>query len=106
MRKFIPAFFIAATLLQAQAPAVAPVVYTQGPDSQPQINTPKGVTTRYVLPPGKYYPGTPHNYQVYVPAQYDSTKPTPFMIFLDGRGSASVTGTGVKVPVVFDNLIA
>jgi enterochelin esterase-like enzyme len=49
-----------------------------------------------VLPPGKYYPGTPHNYSVYVPAQYDAAKPTPFMIFLDG-GSANV---------IFDNLIA
>ncbi len=67
-------------------PPPATAVYTQGPDSQPQPDTPKGVTTKYVLPPGKFYPGTPHNYQVYVPAQYDAQKPTPFMIFLDGGG--------------------
>lgn len=101
MRKTTPALLLAAALLHAQTPA--PVVYTPGPDSQPQPNTPKGVVTKYQLAPGKYYPGTPHNYQVYVPAQYDASKPTPFMIFLDGGGE--VTG-GPKVPVVFDNLIA
>ncbi len=87
-------------LLRGQAPAV---VYTPGPDSLPQASSPKGVTTKYLLPPGKYYPGTPHNYWVYVPAQYDAAKATPFMIFLDGGGA--ITG-GAKVPVVFDNLIA
>ncbi len=103
MRTLIPIFLIASAIVQAQAP---PVTYTQGPDSLPQADTPKGVVTKYVLPPGKFYPGTPHNYQVYVPAQYDASKPTPFMIFLDGGGSAGVTGGGIKVPVVFDNLIA
>ena len=77
--------------------------YRLGPDSQPQPNVPKGVVTRYVLPPGKIYPGTPHNYQLYIPAKYDSSKPTAFMIFLDGSGSV---GNGQRVPVVFDNLIA
>jgi gluconolactonase len=105
MRRLTLTIFLTATALHSQTPQ-APAVYTQGPDSQPQPNTPKGVTTKYVLPPGKFYPGTPHNYQVYVPAQYDASKPTPFMIFLDGGGSANVNGNGVKVPVVFDNLIA
>ncbi len=102
---FATALFTSAILL-AQAPATPAGTYAQGPDSQPQPNTPKGTVTRYVLPPGKFYPGTPHNYQVYVPAQYDASKATPFMIFLDGGGSANVTGGGSKVPVVFDNLIA
>ena len=77
--------------------------YTLGPDSQPQPGVPKGVVTRYTLTPGKFYPGTPHNYSVYVPAQYNAAKPAPFMIFLDGVGFA---GNGMRVPVVFDNLIA
>jgi enterochelin esterase-like enzyme/sugar lactone lactonase YvrE len=77
--------------------------YTLGPDSQPQDGVPKGTVTKFVLPPGKSYPGTPHNCAVYVPAQYDASKPTPFMIFLDGSGALS---DGVRVPVVFDNLIA
>ena len=77
--------------------------YSLGPDSQPQPGTPKGTVTRSVLAPGKFYPGTPHNYQVYVPAQYNASKPVPFMIFLDGSGAA---GNSQRVPVVLDNLIA
>jgi len=77
--------------------------YTLTPDSQPQDGVPKGTVTKFVLPPGKYYPGTPHKCAVYVPAQYDATKPTPFMIFLDG---SQALGNAMRVPVVFDNLIA
>ena len=77
--------------------------YALGPDSQPQDGVPKGVISKHVLAPGKYYPGTPHNYSIYVPAQYDAAKPAPFMIFLDGSGSL---GNQQRVPVVFDNLIA
>src|SRR5262249_46508906 len=47
--------------------------------------------------------GTPHTYQVYVPAQYDRSRPIASMIFLDGSGYA---GNNVRVPVVLDNLIA
>ena len=68
-----------------------------------QDNVPKGTVTKYVLEPGKVYPGTPHNYQIYVPAQYDASKPTPFMIYLDGSGA---TGNSQRVPEVFDSLIA
>jgi gluconolactonase len=77
--------------------------YSLGPDSQPQANVPKGTVTKFVLAPGKFYPGTPHNYQIYVPPQYNAAKPVPFMIFLDGSGAA---GNSQRVPVVFDNLIA
>jgi gluconolactonase len=77
--------------------------YALGPDSQPHAGVPKGGVTKYVLNPGKFYPGTPHDYSVYVPAQYKASKPAPFMIFLDGNGFA---GNGFRVPVVLDNLIA
>lgn len=87
---------------QFTAPATA-VDYSLGPESQPQAGVPKGTLTQHVLAPGKYYPGTPHNYQVYVPAQYNASRPTPLMIFLDGSGYA---GDGIRVPVVCDNLIA
>jgi enterochelin esterase-like enzyme/sugar lactone lactonase YvrE len=76
--------------------------YTLGPDSQPQPGVPKGALTKHVLPPGKFYPGVPHNYSLYIPAQYNRAKPTPFMIFLDGGGFAG----NMRVPIVFDNLIA
>jgi sugar lactone lactonase YvrE len=87
---------IFAALLSAQD-------YPLGPDSQPHDGVPKGTVTKFVLPPGKYYPGTPHNCAVYVPAQYDASKATPFMIFLDG---SQALGDSMRVPVVFDNLIA
>src|SRR5437764_580927 len=88
---------------QAPLSGLPPVDYSLGPDSQPQAGVPKGSLTRHTLAPGKFYPGTPHTYQVYVPAQYDSSRPAAWMIFLDGSGYA---GTSVRVPVVLDNLIA
>lgn len=77
--------------------------YSLGPDSQPQQGVVTGTLTRHVLVPGKVFPGSAHNYQVYVPAQYDPARPAPYMIFLDGSGYA---GNGVRAPVVLDNLIA
>src|SRR5262249_4937875 len=92
----------AAVLLFAAALASAEE-YTLGPDSQPQAGVPKGSVTKFTLAPGKFYPGTPHNYAIYAPAQYDPAKPAPFMIFLDGSGALN---NNVRAPVVFDNLIA
>ena len=91
---------LAAALAIGQQP---PVDYSLGPDSQPQPGVPKGTVTRHTLPPGRFFPGTPHNYQVYVPAQYDASRSLAYMIFLDGTGYA---GDNVRVPVVLDNLIA
>jgi sugar lactone lactonase YvrE len=91
--------FTAVAWLAAQTP----VDYSLGADSQPQAGVLQGTLAPHVLAPGKYFPGTPHHYQVYVPAQYESNRPLPFMIFLDGSGYA---GNNVRVPVVLDNLIA
>jgi gluconolactonase len=96
MRRLTLAIFFAAACLHAQD-------YSLGPDSQVQPGAPKGTVTRLKLEPGKFYPGTPHNYAIYVPAQYNAAKPAPFMIFLDGSG---VLGNNGRVPTVFDNLIA
>src|ERR1700730_398406 len=91
------------SISQTPLTGLAPVDYSLGPDSQPQPGVPKGVLTRHTLPAGRFFPGTPHNYQIYVPAQYDPSRPIACMIFLDGSGYA---GNGVRVPVVLDNLIA
>jgi enterochelin esterase-like enzyme len=96
MKTLILAALAAAALLQAQE-------YALGPDSQPQSGVPKGTVTKHRLDPGRFYPGTPHDYSIYVPAQYSAGRPTPFMIFLDGSGSLN---NSTRVPVVFDNLIA
>jgi enterochelin esterase-like enzyme len=76
--------------------------YTLGPDSQPQSGVPRGSVAKYELKAGTFYPGAPHTYSIYVPAQYDAAKPTPFMIFLDGDVFLI---DKLCVPVVFDNLI-
>lgn len=90
------AILSAATFVHAQT-------YSLGPGSQPRDGIPKGVVTPYTLAPGAFYPGTPHHYAVYVPAQYDARKPAPVMVFLDGSG---FLGKNVRAPVVLDNLIA
>jgi gluconolactonase len=94
---------LATLLVFSAALAAAQNDYTLGPDSEPQPGVPQGTITHYTLPPGKFYPGTPHHFSVYVPYQYDEAKPTPFMIFLDGSGAL---GKSVRANVVFDNLIA
>jgi gluconolactonase len=96
MRLLTLAVLCTAALLHAED-------YALGPDSQPQSGVQKGVVTKYKLEPGRFYPGTPHDYSLYVPAQYDAAKPTPFMVFLDGSGYLS---NSERVPVVLDNLIA
>ncbi len=77
--------------------------YTLGPDSQPLASVPKGTVTQHQLKPGAFYPGTPHTYSIYVPANYDASKPAPFTIFLDGSGFLR---DSTRAPVVLDNLIA
>ena len=44
----------------------------------------QGTLTTHSLAPGRIYPGVTHEYQVYVPAQYDPTTPAPCIVFLDG----------------------
>jgi len=91
------------TVPQAPLSGLPPVDYSLGPDSQPHPDVPKGTLTQHRLAPGKFFPGTPHDYRIYVPAQYDPARPIAWMIFLDGNGYA---GDNVRVPVVLDNLIA
>ena len=95
--------FVLALLLAVAAFGIRAEDYTLGPDSQPHDGVPKGAVTKFILAPGKDYPGTPHNCALYVPAQYEASKPTPFMIFLDG---SQALGDSMRVPVVLDNLIA
>jgi len=77
--------------------------YTLGPDSQRQPNVPKGTVTKHEWT-SKLYPGTKRNYWIYVPAQYNASKPACTMIFQDGSGYVNETGAW-RVPIVFDNLI-
>ena len=67
--------------------AAAPLddVYYLGPDSAPQPGVPQGSVTAWTQLPSHAYPGTLHDYCVYVPAQYDAAHPAALMIFQDGQ---------------------
>ena len=89
-------------LVLALCPAVLHAQdYALTADSQPR-NVPHGRVLQSELPPGQFFPGTPHAYAVYLPPNAPAG-PLPYMIFLDG---SSYLGNGLRAPVVLDNLIA
>ncbi|CAN5900551.1 SMP-30/gluconolactonase/LRE family protein [soil metagenome] len=69
-------------------------------DSQVHEGVPKGemIKGNFTAKDNSVFPGTEREYQLYIPAGLDKTKPTPFMVFQDG--------IIYNAPVVFDNLIA
>ena len=68
-------------------------------------DVPTGVVTRHTFADSKVFPGTQRNYAIYVPKQYDKSKPACLMVFQDGTGFSKVEGRPSKTPLVFDNLI-
>jgi enterochelin esterase-like enzyme len=94
------------SLLLSTAACAAPLdeVYKLGPDSQVQPGVPQGKVTPWAQLPSAAYPGTLHDYCVYVPAQYDPATPAALMIFQDGQAFVRLNGD-YRVPTVFDNLI-
>lgn len=68
-----------------------------------QKGVPKGNVTKHTWK-SKVFPGTVRDYWVYVPAQYDASKPACVMVFQDGAGYVNPKGQR-RVPIVFDNLI-
>lgn len=77
-------------------------LYKPGPDSQRKEGVPGGVVTKYEWQ-SKIYNNF-REYYVYVPSQYDSTKPAALMVFQDGHAYVNETGD-FRVPIVYDNLI-
>jgi enterochelin esterase family protein len=88
----------------ADAPKPATDRYVIGPDSKPQEGVPKGTVTKHQIV-SQVYPTTTFTYQLYVPAQYDGTKPACVFVGQDGNNFVREPGAW-HVPVVFDNLIA
>ena len=78
--------------------------YTLGPDSQPQPGVPKGQILGPHLFKSTIFGNTVRQYWVYVPAQYEATRPAAVMVFQDGHKYVNVEQE-YRVPVVFDNLI-
>lgn len=82
-----------------------PEEYPVHPDSLQKPGVPEGTIKKGTFDRSKLYPGTVRDYWVYVPKQYDGSKPAALMVFQDGGGYVRREG-GTNVPNVFDNLIA
>jgi hypothetical protein len=67
-------------------------------DSKPHPGVPHGEMLEGVLADSAIYPGTENAFKVYVPAQYDASRPACVLVHLDGIGGGD--------PVVLDNLIS
>ncbi|MBI1368429.1 MAG: esterase family protein [Planctomycetes bacterium] len=92
-------------MLTATMAAHADEPYQLGPDSMRHDGVPVGKVAMDVWKSTDVYPNTIRRYWVYVPAQYDGSKPAAVMVFQDGHAYVDENGQ-FRVPVVFDNLIA
>jgi gluconolactonase len=100
MMKAIPTAARAALLLLAFAPVsrAEPDSYAPGPDSKPQPGVPQGELIKFDFARSKVFPGTTRHVTVYVPQQYDPSKPACVYVDQDG--------VQFSAPTVLDNLIA
>lgn len=78
--------------------------YKLGPDSLEQDGIPHGKMIGPMTLPCDVYPGTSHTYWVYVPAQYEASKPARLMVFNDGQAFKNEQGD-IRAQNVIDNLI-
>ncbi len=95
---------ISATLL-ASTGFAADADYVLGPDSQVQAGVPEGEVKKFTFTESKVFPGTSREWSLYIPKQYDGSKPACLMVFFDGSGYVNPKG-GTRATVVMDNLIA
>jgi enterochelin esterase-like enzyme len=78
--------------------------YKLGPDSLPQEGVPKGKLLGPLSLACEVFPVTAHTYWVYVPAQYNPSRPASLMVFNDGQAYINPEGD-VRATNVLDNLI-
>ena len=96
-------WFIGASVFAQGGKPEMPEKYELGPDSMPTAGVPEGKVTKFTWT-SHVFEGTVRDYYVYVPTQYEPSKPTAVMVFQDGHAYVNKTGE-YRVPVVFDNLI-
>ena len=94
---------------QASSPQRPPerppeVRYTHGADSVRKEGAPQGKVHDFDWLESKVFTNTIRHCSVYIPAQYDGSKPAALMVFQDGHTYLK-DGGDFRVPVVFDNLI-
>jgi enterochelin esterase family protein len=80
--------------------------YRLGPEStERSAGVPAGRVEHFEFAESAVFPGTRRDCWVYVPAQYDGSQPAALTVFQDGHAYVSTNGL-MRVPIVFDNLIA
>ena len=90
----------------AGRPTPSPIIrYPLGPDSKAQEGVPKGRLEGPHLFHSKIIENTVRKYWVYVPAQYDESKPACVLVFQDGARATNPGGV-LRVQQVLENLIA
>ncbi len=72
------------------------------PSSYEQPDVPQGKMSEKLVHTSKVYPGMQSDYWIYVPAQYDPSKPAALMIWQDGQGH--IARNGRRTLNVLDNL--
>src|ERR1041384_6481808 len=92
--KFTLIAFLASFTLRALNISAAPTddLYQLGPDSMPHEGVPKGRVIGPLTLASKVFTNTTRHYWIYVPAQYDRTKPSCLMIFQDGHAFVNTNG--------------
>ncbi len=94
-----------ALLVLAAVPLLAQT-HVLGSDSKKQAGVPEGKLERFEWT-SQVYPGTVRDVWIYVPAQYDGSKPAAVMVFQDGHSFINTEGERAwMAPIVLDNLIA
>jgi len=98
MKHLLPLALSIGTLLTAPTLRAAEPDFPLTEDSKPHDNVPKGELIKFEFAQSKIFPGTTREVTIYVPKQYDGTKPACVFVNQDG--------VQWNAPVVFDNLIA
>ena len=75
------------------------------PDSYAKPGVPQGTLSEKMVHTSKIYDGMLSDWWIYVPAQYDASKPAALMVWHDGQGMVSRTAAANPLNV-FDNLTA
>ena len=96
--------FAAIAVAALASPLLAIDDYKLGPDSMVKEGVPQGTVTQGKFTSPEVFPGTVRDYWLYVPKQYDGSKPACLMVFQDGGNYAKADGQ-IRTTVVFDNLI-
>ena len=93
-------------LLGAAAASLAADAYGLSPESTSRgSGVPRGRVEAFQFNHSNIFPETTRDGWVYLPAQYNPAKPAALMVFQDGHAYVR-EDRDLRVPIVFDNLIA